>query len=276
MHSPGSQLPVLEAGLLAGLRALPGAVVAFSGGVDSAVLLHASVRALGRERVVAVTARSPSLPAAELREAERVAAEIGAEHLVVATAELAREGYRANAPDRCYHCKAELFDVIDREVRSAGARRGLPVLFGAIVDDLGDHRPGARAARERGVAAPLAEAGFDKEAVRAYARAHGLSVADKPSFACLASRIPYGTAVHATVLARLERSEEVLRGLGFRQFRVRHHDTVARIEVEPAEIGRVLACRDEIVSRLREAGYTYVAVDLLGYRTGAMNEVLRR
>lgn len=263
-----------ERALAERLAGLSGAVVAFSGGVDSAVLLHAAVRALGAERVLAVTARSPSLPAAELVAAERVACEVGALHRIVDTAELERDGYRANGPDRCWFCKTELFEVIDRQIRAEGERRGWPVLFGAIADDAGDHRPGAAAARARGVLAPLADGGWRKADVRAYARAHGLSVADKPSFACLASRVPYGTEVHAGVLARLERSERVLHELGFGQVRVRHHDNVARIEVEAADIARVVALRETIAARLREAGYAYVAVDLVGYRSGAMNEVL--
>ncbi|MDA1221396.1 MAG: ATP-dependent sacrificial sulfur transferase LarE [Planctomycetota bacterium] len=270
-----SSVDAKESALLRQLGALDGLVVAFSGGVDSAVLLHAGIRALGRDRVVAVTARSASLPAAELTDAARVTAELDAVHEIVDTDELARPGYRQNDRDRCYHCKAELFDVIDRVVRAVERHRGWSVAFGAIVDDLSDHRPGARAAMERGVLAPLADAGFDKAAVRAYARAHGISVADKPSFACLASRIPYGTEVHAATLSQLERAEAAVRALGFEQFRVRHHGTVARLEVEPQALPRALELRTALVACLREAGYTYVSLDLVGYRTGAMNEVPR-
>lgn len=261
-----------ETALLTQLTGRPGLVVAFSGGVDSAVLLHAARRALGRTRVIAVTARSPSLPASELQGAIRLAEELDAVHEVVDTDELARPGYRRNDRDRCYHCKAELFDVIDRVTRASVERQGWPVAFGAIVDDLSDHRPGARAAVERGVLAPLADAGFDKGAVRAYARAHGISVAEKPALACLASRIPYGTEVHASILAQLERAEAAVRELGFGQFRVRHHGTVARLEVETNAIGRAIELRELLVARLRGAGYTYVSLDLVGYRTGAMNE----
>ncbi|MBK8975283.1 MAG: ATP-dependent sacrificial sulfur transferase LarE [Planctomycetes bacterium] len=264
-----------EERLLTELRALDGAIVAFSGGVDSSVLLHAAVAALGPARVLAVTARSPSLPATELADAERVAAEIGAPLRVVSTDELARDGYRANGADRCYFCKSELFDVVLRDVLGPLVPAGWALLYGAIADDLGDHRPGARAAAERGVRGPLAELGFTKADVRAYARRHGLSVADKPALACLASRIPYGHEVHAATLRQIERAEYALRELGFAQLRVRHHERVARIEVPAADISRIVALRDEVTARLRACGYTYVAVDLAGYRSGALNEALR-
>ena len=256
------------------MRALPGAVVAFSGGVDSAVLLHACAHALAG-RVLAVTADSPSLPRAVLEEARRFARELGVRHLVVATRELERAGYRRNDSDRCYHCKTELFTALAGELRGR-PEAAWPVLYGAIADDLTDHRPGARAAAEHGVRAPLADAAWSKEDVRAYARAHGLPVADKPSFACLASRVPYGTAVDAAVLARIEAAEAVLRSLGYAQFRVRHHGDVARVELLPQDIARAAQSdRERIAAGIRAAGYAYVALDLVGYRTGAMNEVLR-
>ena len=262
-----------EQALVDQLGKLRGVIVAFSGGVDSSVLLHAASRALPHGRVVAVTARSPSLPEAELAEAVAFARSLVVEHEVLTTDELARDGYRENGPDRCYHCKSELFDVIDRVLGSSLRERGFAVAFGAIVDDLSDHRPGARAARERSVLAPLAELGFDKLAVRAYARRHGLGVAEKPSFACLASRVLHGTPVDLASLTRLERGEALLRALGFRQFRLRHHDAIARIEVEPQDVPRVVAVRDQLEPALRALGWRYVTVDLGGYRSGSMNQV---
>jgi pyridinium-3,5-biscarboxylic acid mononucleotide sulfurtransferase len=256
-----------------GLASLPGAVVAFSGGVDSTALLHACATALGG-RVVAVTADSPSLPRAELAEAEALARELGVRHVVVATHELERAEYRANAGDRCYHCKHELFVTVALH-RAAIAPADWPVAYGAITDDLGDHRPGQRAAAEHGVLAPLVDAGMSKDDVRRYSREAGLRTADKPSFACLASRVPHGTPVDAATLARIERAEAVLRAHGFRQFRVRHHDHVARIEVAPDEMARAFELRDELGRGLRACGYAFVALDLFGYRTGSLNALLQ-
>lgn len=260
--------------LLASLRALPGAVVAFSGGVDSTMLLHACTVALG-ERVLAATADSASLPRAELAETGALAAEFGVRHLVLATAELERDGYVANAGNRCYFCKKELFEVLARTLASR-AENGWPVLYGAIVDDLADHRPGAVAAREHGVLAPLADAGFTKQDVRRYSREHGLRTADKPAMACLSSRVPYGTKVDVATLAKIERAERVLHELGYRGFRVRHHDSVARVELAEPDLARaVLEHRQAIVAGIRAAGYAFVALDLLGYRSGSLNETLR-
>lgn len=261
------------AALQSRLERLPGAVVAFSGGVDSAMLLHACKTALG-DSVLAVTADSPSLPRAELADAELFAEDHGIEHVILGTDELRRDGYRDNAPDRCYFCKTELFEVIAAQIARVSEDRW-PVLYGAIPDDDSEHRPGARAAGQHGVLSPLVELGICKEEVRRYSREHGLATADKPSFACLASRIPYGTRVTAELLAQLERAEGVLRDLGYRQFRVRHHGTVARIELLAEDFERAVAQDRAAITRgIRAAGYLYVSLDLTGYRTGAMNESL--
>lgn len=257
-----------------GLATLPGAVVAFSGGVDSTALLHACRDVLG-ERTVAVTADSPSLPRVELAFAESLAREIGVRHVVLPTDELAQAGYRANAGDRCYFCKKELFVTVAQR-RADIAPTAWPVVYGAITDDLGDHRPGQKAAAEHGVLAPLLDAGFAKVDVRRYSRDAGLRTSDKPSSACLSSRVPYGTPIDAAVLQRIERAEGVLRELGFRQFRVRHHDQLARVEVGEDELPRAFSLRRELGDGLRAVGYVFIALDVFGYRTGAMNEVLAR
>lgn len=259
------------AALEGSLGSLPGAVVAFSGGVDSAMLVHACRRLLG-ERVVAVTADSPSLPRAELAEAQAFAAGHGVRHRLIGTRELDREGYRRNAPDRCYHCKTELFESLANGLE--GPEAEWPILYGAIADDLVDHRPGARAADEHGILAPLADAGFTKADVRQYSREHGLATAEKPSFACLSSRVAYGISIDAGLLRRIEAAEQALRQLGFRQFRVRHHGDLARVELPQEDLVRAVGARAAISEGVLGAGYTYVTLDLLGYRTGSMNEVL--
>jgi uncharacterized protein len=254
------------------LGTLPGGLVAFSGGVDSTALLWAAVVALGRERVVAVTADSPSYPRAELKEASELAQRFAVRHVVLQTSELEREGYRQNANDRCYFCKTELFESVASLVRAAGLP-DWPVLYGAIAEDADDHRPGHRAASEHGVRAPLAEVGLRKDEVRRYSREQGLPTAEKPSFACLSSRVPYGTVIDAGLLYKLECAEGYLRDRGFRQFRVRHHGMMCRIEVDGVEIDRAAGPeRVGIVQAMRELGYVYVSLDLQGFRTGSMNE----
>lgn len=254
------------------LARLPGVIVAFSAGIDSTVLLHAAVAALGA-RVVAVTADSPSLPRVELEEARSLAAALGVRHVVLPTNELDREAYRANAGDRCYHCKKELFVTV-AERRGELAPAAWPVAYGVIVDDLGDHRPGQLAAREHGVLGPLVDAGFTKADVRRYAHAVGLPNADKPSFACLSSRVPFGSPIDRAVLQRIETAEGVLRHHGFRQFRVRHHDDVARLEVAADELPRAFELREALGRGLLACGYRFVALDVFGYRTGAFNGML--
>ncbi len=252
------------------LAALPGAIVAFSAGVDSTMLLHACIAALG-DRAVAVTADSPSLPRAELDEARAIARELGSRHVVLATHELEQADYRKNDGDRCYHCKKELFVTVARR-RAEVAPADWPVVYGAIMDDLGDHRPGQKAAQEHGVLAPLIDAGFYKTDVRRYSRDALLRTADKPSFACLSSRVPHGTAIDRALLLRIEQAEHVLRELGFRQFRVRHHGDLARLELGPDELAHAIARRVDLARGIRSVGYAHVTLDLLGYRQGSWHE----
>jgi uncharacterized protein len=251
-------------------------VVACSGGVDSCLLAVVAHQRLGPSALV-VTAVSPAVPAAEVALVEALAAEFGFRWRAVRTAELARTGYVANAGDRCYHCRSELFDVLAPIAAAEGATEGAPVAIavGTIVDDLSDHRPGQRAAAERGIRTPLADAGFTKADVRAAARRLGLSVWDKPAAACLASRIPYGTPVTLGTLDRVGRAEAAVRALGFTDVRVRHYGDLARLEVPLPDLPRVLDRRAEVVAALTGAGYVYATLDLEGLRSGNLNAALR-
>jgi uncharacterized protein len=248
--------------------------VAFSGGADSTLLLAMCLRVLGREAVLAITADSPTLPRAELQETRLLAEELGAEHVLIETAEMEDERFTSNPPDRCFYCKQELFESI----RALATERGYThIAYGATAGDLGDHRPGMRAAAEAGAVAPLLEAGFTKQDVRELSREIGLRTWDKPAMACLSSRFPYGTTLAEPALARVERAEDLLRReLGFRQVRVRHHGAVARIELDPNDIERAMTepVRTQIVDGLQASGYSYVTLDLAGFRSGSMNEVL--
>ena len=253
-------------------------VVACSGGVDSCLLAVLAHQELGESALV-VTAVSPAVPAEEVAQVAALAAEHGFRWRAVRTAELDRPGYVANAGDRCYWCRRELFDVLAPVAAAEGADEdgaSVAIAVGTIVDDLSDHRPGQRAAAERGVRTPLADAGFTKADVRAAARQLGLPMWDKPAAACLASRIPYGTPVTLGTLDRVGRAEAAVRALGFADLRVRHYGDLARLEVPVADLPRVLERRSEVVQALRSAGYLYVTVDLEGLRSGNLNAALGR
>lgn len=246
---------------------LESVVVAFSGGVDSSFMLKVAHDCLGL-RAVAVTAISPSLPSGELEEARAVAAYIGARHEVIASHEVEDSRYLANTPARCYFCKNEVYTQLWAWAEEHGFRQ---VIDGLNMDDLSDRRPGRQAAIEQGGRSPLVEAFLYKSEIRELSRRIGLPTWDKPAMACLSSRIPYGRVITVEDLDRIDRAETVLRRLGVRQVRVRHHGDLARIEVNPQDLSFVLKHREEILTALREEGYTYVALDLEGYRPGSLN-----
>jgi uncharacterized protein len=261
--SPRAELVVLERAI----ATAPSAIVAFSGGVDSSLVAAASARVLG-ERALAVTAVSPALATGELDGARSVAAAVGIVHRTITTDELSREGYRRNGEDRCYHCKSELYD----RLAALGAGEGYAVVFsGANVDDLGDWRPGLRAAAEHDVRHPLIESGFGKSDVRRWASALAIPSADKPAMPCLASRLPYGTRVDPEVLAQVDRAERAVRALGYRELRVRHLGTTARVELAQTDLERVAIedARDAIVSAVVGAGYGVVVIAEKPLRSGS-------
>jgi uncharacterized protein len=251
------------------VRDLGSVLIAYSGGVDSSLLLKLALEELG-EGAVAVLASSPAYPEAEQQEARTLAQSLGARLVEVTTSEVELEAYTRNNPDRCFHCKEELFDTLEPIQHDLGLAH---LAYGATADDAGDHRPGHGSAVRRGVRFPLLEAGMGKSDIRASARTLGLPNWNKPSFACLSSRIPHGTPVTVAALRQIEAAEQALKAIGFRQVRVRHHGDVARIEVEPAEIQRLVGERDRVVELLRAAGYKFVSVDLEGYSTGNLNRV---
>jgi len=253
------------------LASLGSVVVAYSGGADSAYLAFIANRTLG-DRAVAVTADSPSYPERHRQLAIQIARDFGLRHEIIQTNELERPEYRANPSNRCYYCKHELYTHLSR----LAAGRGAVIVDGNNADDRGDYRPGRQAAREFGVRSPLDEVDLRKDEIRELSRQAGLPTWDEPASACLSSRIPYHSDVTDEKLRTIERAEQALRALGFRVFRVRHHDDLARIEIARAEMPRALEpdVAAAIVRALKEAGYRYVSLDLQGYRTGSLNEGL--
>ncbi len=248
------------------------AVVAFSAGVDSTFLLKLCQDVLS-DRVVAITAISPTYPAHEFEEAKKLAVDIGSRHIVIESNELDIPGFSENSPKRCYFCKSELFELLKIEAEKLGVTY---VVDGANCDDLNDYRPGRDAAQELGVRSPLIEAGMNKEDIRILSKKMGLSTWNKPSFACLSSRFPYGTDITADRVAMVGACEDVLRELSFSQFRVRYHGDVARIELEPQDFERFLSdeVKSIVLERFKHQGFKYISLDMEGYRTGSMNETI--
>jgi len=259
--------------LLGILKELESVLVAFSGGVDSTFLARAAKDALG-DKALLVTADSETYPASELEEARRLARHLGMRHLVIETRELDNPEYAKNPPNRCFFCKEELFTKLG----PLAAREGMAgLVYGANMDDLGDHRPGMEAAKRMGVRAPLIDAEFWKTEIRELSQEFGLPTWDKPSFACLSSRFQYGDGITSEKLRQVDAAEAFVRSIGFKQFRVRHHDRLARLEIAREEMARLWEddIRDSIVERFRELGYLYVSVDLQGFRSGSANDALK-
>ena len=253
------------------LASLGSVAVAFSGGVDSTFLLRTAHDVLG-DKAIAITLSSPFIPKRELEEAEALARTIGAEHIVLNVNVLAIDGVTDNPPDRCYYCKRGIFSAVLAEALRHGI---INVAEGSNIDDLGDYRPGLQAVKEMGILSPLRHAGLTKAEIRSLSRELGLSTWEKPSYACLASRFVYGERITPEKLMMVERAEELLMKLGFRQMRVRLHGNMARIELMPEDFGKMIELREKVYGALKNYGFSYVALDLMGYRTGSMNDPLR-
>jgi len=262
-----AQLQSKAEALLACLSGMDSVIVALSGGVDSSLVAYAAHQVLG-ERALAVTSGSESLKREDLERTRKLTAEWGMKHLVIETSELDNPNYARNSVDRCYYCKTTLYDEL---MRIARERSIATIANGANLDDMSDHRPGMKAGQEFKIRSPLLECGFRKEDIRALAAVYGLPNAEKPQAACLASRVPYGTAVSRELLARIARAERVLADMGFSQYRVRHHGDIARLEIVPQEFAMAIQRHDQLVQAIKDCGYAFVALDLAGFRSGSLN-----